>query len=89
MKSIRFRLVAFATLVGVGILLLSLNHSTTLAVEGGPYVLDWHAFGLGGGSSSGGDYAINSAVGQPVADVLTGNDYDLGGGFWGGGPRRC
>jgi hypothetical protein len=87
MQHIRFRLLALATLLGVGILLFSLDRSTTLAVEGGSYVLDWQTIGFGGGVSTGGAYEVSSTVGQASAEELTGGSYTVGGGFWGGGPR--
>jgi hypothetical protein len=39
----------------------------------------------GGGSSTGGNYAINGTIGQPDAGTLQGSSYSLQGGFWGGG----
>lgn len=34
---------------------------------------------------SGGDYAMNGAMGQPDTGTLSGGDYSLGGGIFGGG----
>jgi hypothetical protein len=39
----------------------------------------------GGSSIDGGDYAMSGALGQPDTGTLTGGDYSLGGGFFGGG----
>lgn len=39
----------------------------------------------GGGTSTGGTYALSGTVGQPDAGTLTGGSYVLAGGFWFGG----
>lgn len=39
----------------------------------------------GGSAIDGGEYAISGALGQPDTGTLTGGDYSLGGGFFGGG----
>lgn len=41
----------------------------------------------GGGAtfSEGGGYSLGGTVGQPDAGVMSGRDYTLAGGFWGGG----
>jgi hypothetical protein len=49
------------------------------------YSLDWWTVDGGGGTSSGGDYALSGTVGQADANVLTGGEYTLSGGFWPGG----
>jgi hypothetical protein len=38
--------------------------------------------GGGGGPISGGGYAINSTIGQPVVGVATDAGYELCSGFW-------
>lgn len=53
------------------------------AQSGGPYELSWGNVGAGG-SSSGGAYTLDSAIGQPDAGTLNGGQYQLGGGFFGG-----
>jgi hypothetical protein len=46
------------------------------------YSLDWHTVG-GGGTSTGGVYAVSGTLGQPGAGgPLTGGNYALTGGFW-------
>jgi hypothetical protein len=54
------------------------------------YTLDWWTVDNGGTTSSvGGRYALNGAIGQPDAGMLSGAGYTLGGGFWGGAaPMR-
>jgi len=65
---------------------LLLPSSTVLAQSGGDYDLSWSSVDGGGYTfSSGGAYAIGGSIGQPDAGLLTGGDYTLGGGFWGGG----
>ena len=57
-----------------------------LAQSGGPYDLTWSDVSGGGYTfSQGGAYTLDGTVGQPDAGLLTGGDYALGGGFWGGG----
>jgi len=53
--------------------------------SGGPYVLDWYTMDGGGGTSSGGAYALSGTIGQPdAAPPLAGGAYDLEPGFWPG-----
>ena len=57
-----------------------------LAQSGGGYDLTWSSVDGGGHTcSQGGSYTLAGTVGQPDAGLLTGGDYTLGGGFWGGG----
>jgi hypothetical protein len=57
----------------------------TLAQSGGGYDLGWGTVVGGGGTVSGGAYALMSLAGQPeVGTTLSGGDYDLTGGFWPG-----
>lgn len=59
--------------------------STSAALNAG-YDLSWWTVDGGGHTFSTGDgYALGGTVGQPDAGVLSGGDYTLGGGFWGGG----
>ncbi len=67
-------------LVTIALLLIV---STALARSG--YDLSWWTVDGGGGTASGGSYILVGAIGQPDAGILTGGDYTLGGGFWGGG----
>jgi hypothetical protein len=56
------------------------------AANGQGYTLDWWTVDGGGATfSTGGAYALGGSIGQPDAGLLTGGDYTLGGGFWGGG----
>jgi len=56
-----------------------------LAHSGNGYDLSWWTVDSGGGTASGGPYALIGTIGQPDAGTLTGGGYTLGGGFWGGG----
>jgi hypothetical protein len=50
------------------------------------YDLAWHTVDSGGDTfSTGGDYSLGGTLGQPDAGLMEGEDYVLGGGFWGGG----
>lgn len=57
---------------------------TALAQTGDGYDLSWSTVDGGGRESSGGNYTLMSAAGQPDAGVLSGGDYTLQGGF-----QRC
>jgi hypothetical protein len=56
----------------------------SLVPEAGSYDLPWWTIDGGGGTSSGGAYALSGTSGQPDAGVLNGGGYGLTGGFWGG-----
>jgi hypothetical protein len=60
----------------------------TLSSANGPgYTLDWWTVDGGGGTLAAGGYVLRGTAGQPDAGALTGGDYTLSGGFWGGaGP---
>jgi uncharacterized membrane protein len=44
----------------------------------------WTADG-GGGTSSGTGYSLSGTIGQADAGAMSGGNYSLAGGFWGGG----
>ena len=46
------------------------------------YSIDWCTIG-GGGTSTGGVYAVTGTIGQPDAGTLSGGNFTLDGGFWG------
>jgi hypothetical protein len=50
------------------------------------YDLPWWTVDSGGGTSgsANGSYTLRGTIGQPDAGVLSGDDYTLTGGFWGG-----
>lgn len=48
-----------------------------------PYSINWHKIAGGGGTSTGGVYAVNGTIGQHDAGgPITGGNYSLTGGFW-------
>lgn len=47
------------------------------------YSITWYKVAGGGGTSTGGTYAVSGTVGQPDASTpMTGGTYSLTGGFW-------
>ncbi len=79
------------TLVRLPLLLglLLLPTAVILAQSGGDYNLEWNTVDGGGYTfSSGGDYSLGGTIGQPDAGAMSGGDYVLLGGFWGGGTVR-
>jgi hypothetical protein len=47
------------------------------------YTIDWYKVSGGGGTSTGGVYAVSGTIGQPDASgAMTGGSYSLTGGFW-------
>ena len=47
------------------------------------YAIDWQTVDGGGGTSTGGVYAISGTIGQPDAGpAMTGGNYEVTGGFW-------
>ena len=47
------------------------------------YSIDWFTIDGGGGTSTGGVYAVSGTIGQPDAGgPMTGGNYSLTGGFW-------
>ncbi|RMD64975.1 hypothetical protein D6833_03620 [Candidatus Parcubacteria bacterium] len=46
------------------------------------YDLSWHVIGGGGGTSSGGHYALDATIGQPVAASSGGDVYQVCAGYW-------
>ena len=50
----------------------------------GEYAVDWFTVDGGGGSSSGGGYAVEGTGAQPDAGTMSGGGFTLAGGFWPG-----
>ena len=44
--------------------------------------LDWFKVDGGGGTSTGGVYAVSGTIGQPDAGAMNGGPYSVTGGFW-------
>src|SRR5258708_15100322 len=47
------------------------------------YAIDWFTIDGGGGTSTGGVYAVSGTIGQPDAGLMRGGSYSLAGGLWG------
>ena len=80
---------AMATLLLLAVLLASATAAAT--APDADYDLSWWTVDGGGGTtlSTGGGYTLSGTAGQPDAGVLTGDDYTLAGGFWGGASVEC
>ena len=66
-------------------MLLTFASATLLIAQ--DYDLDWSTFDAGGVMySSSPSFTLSGTIGQPDADVLTGEDIELVGGFW---PIHC
>jgi len=65
----------------LAILVIVLGRCTVTSAE---FALDWSTIDAGGGTSTGGVYAVSGTIGQPEATTttLTGGPYSLAGGFW-------
>ncbi len=66
---------------------------TAGVVIAGQFDLSWHTTDGGGGSSTGGAYALSGSIGQPDAGQMSGGSFAITGGFWavpasGGGCTR-
>jgi hypothetical protein len=54
-----------------------------LSAQSQSYSIDWFKVSGGGGTSTGGMYAMSGTIGQPDAGTMSGGNYTLSGGFWG------
>jgi hypothetical protein len=55
----------------------------SLRASGQTYSIDWHKIAGGGGTSTGGVYAVSGTIGQHDASgPMAGGNYSLTGGFW-------
>ena len=52
--------------------------------HGQQFQIDWSSIDGGGGTSTGGVYSVSGTIGQPDAGKLSGGNFTLAGGFWGG-----
>jgi hypothetical protein len=80
MKTLKVRLFFFTALV-----LVLLAFVPAVRAAGDSLGLNWWTVAGGGGTSSGGIYALSSTAGQAGPGVLQGGVYILQGGFWPGG----
>jgi hypothetical protein len=64
-------------------LLCALLHSAVgLPALAQSYSLDWFTLDGGGGTSTGGVFAVSGTIGQPDAGAMSGGTFHLPGGFW-------
>ena len=68
---------------GLKIILLALAFTAFAARAQTNYTIDWFTIDGGGGTSTGGVYAVSGTIGQPDAGAMSGGNYTLEGGFWG------
>jgi hypothetical protein len=54
-----------------------------VSVSAQNYTINWATIDSGGGTSTGGIYTVTGTIGQPSAGTMTGDNYNLVGGFWG------
>lgn len=73
--------------LGLGFAILLLGGVILAADSSSPAVpsIMWWTADDGGGASTGGGFTLSGTAGQPDAGLLTGGEFTLGGGFWGGG----
>ena len=82
----RIRLVLLMLVMVVGLLLVSQPETPDLLAQtGGSYALLMTS-ATAGGTAVTGNYQLNLVIGQAEAGLQNGGNYELGGGFWGGGP---
>ena len=64
--------VALLTVLGVGLCAIAQNYS-----------IDWYKISGGGGTATGGVYAVSGTIGQPDASsAMSGEQYSITGGYW-------
>jgi hypothetical protein len=70
--------------IGIALICFFILHSSfCLRASGQSYSIDWHKIAGGGGTSTGGVYAVTGTIGQHDAGgPITGGNYSLTGGFW-------
>ena len=66
----------------VGLLLFCLLSSVFCPLASAQYSIDWSTVDGGGGTSTGGVYAVSGTIGQPDAGTMSGGSFTLVGGFW-------
>jgi hypothetical protein len=67
----------------INLLLCSAALSLVIAAHAQQFTIDWHTIDGGGGTSTGGVFAVSGTIGQPDAGgPMTGGNFSLTGGFW-------
>jgi hypothetical protein len=72
----------FLSVVAGGVLTAFLLIVFTGALAGGGFAISWWTVDSGGGLSEGGDFALQSTIGQPDTGTSAGGAYTVNGGFW-------
>ncbi len=67
---------------GLWLFFLILASSFCLCAQA-QYSIEWSTIDGGGGTSTGGVYAVSGTIGQPDAGRMSGGSFTLDGGFWG------
>jgi len=69
---------------GLKIILMTLALTALMSrAQAQTFSIDWYKIAGGGGTSTGGVYAVSGTIGQPDASgAMTGGNYSLTGGFW-------
>jgi len=62
---------------------LTLLMATVATLQAQTYSINWFTLDGGGGTSTGGVYAVSGTIGQPDAGRMSGGQFTLDGGFWG------
>jgi hypothetical protein len=71
--------------VVLGVTLLAIT-AAAAPVKGPPqFDLSWNTIDGGGGTSTGGSFALSGTIGQPDAGTMSGGIFSLQGGFWAAG----
>jgi hypothetical protein len=72
----------------MSLLALLLGVTWALRASAPEWAVSWWTVDGGGGTSSGGDYALTGTAGQAeVGAWMQGGAYELAGGFWGAGGQ--
>lgn len=66
------------------ILIVALPAIAGVVIAQSGFTLNWWTVDGGGGTSTGGGYALAGTGGQPDSGVMAGSPYTLTGGFWSG-----
>lgn len=64
------------------LLVFALSSISAIVAQTSNYSVEWNTLDAGGGSISGGNYVVESTIGQFDAGQLNGGQYVLNGGFW-------
>jgi hypothetical protein len=73
----------------LGLAVLALSAVAAYAQPDGGFGLNWWTVDAGGGTSSGGIYAVRGTAGQSDVGTSSGATYTLRGGFWGVAQGAC